>query len=71
MPPTPRLRSIDVLRGLVMVLMAIDHVRVYSARRRSRFSPARARFCTAAGWDTPARSHARSSRAACCWWSSS
>src|SRR5579884_1745619 len=39
--PTPasRLQSVDALRGAIMMLMAIDHLRDYLARSAMQFSP--------------------------------
>ena len=37
--PAPRLQSVDVLRGAIMMLMAIDHIRDYVARSAMQFLP--------------------------------
>src|SRR6516165_9838346 len=37
--PTPRIQSVDALRGAIMILMAIDHIRDYVARSAQQFSP--------------------------------
>ena len=37
--PTPRIQSVDALRGAIMMLMAIDHIRDYVARSAQQFSP--------------------------------
>jgi uncharacterized membrane protein len=37
--PGPRLQSVDALRGAIMMLMAIDHIRDFVARSAMQFSP--------------------------------
>lgn len=37
--PAPRIQSVDALRGAIMILMAIDHIRDYVARSAQLFSP--------------------------------
>jgi uncharacterized membrane protein len=37
--PAPRIQSVDAIRGAVMILMAIDHVRDFVARSAMQFSP--------------------------------
>lgn len=37
--PTPRIQSVDALRGAIMMLMAIDHIRDYVARCAQQFLP--------------------------------
>src|SRR5579872_123186 len=36
---TSRIQSVDALRGAIMMLMAIDHIRDYVARSAQQFSP--------------------------------
>lgn len=35
----PRIQSVDALRGSIMMLMAIDHIRDYFARSAQQFLP--------------------------------
>ena len=35
--PAPRIQSVDALRGAIMMLMAIDHIRDYVARSAQQF----------------------------------
>src|SRR5262249_31011392 len=37
--PAPRIQSVDALRGAIMMLMAIDHIRDYVARSAQKFLP--------------------------------
>ena len=37
--PAPRIQSVDALRGAIMILMAIDHIREYIARSAMQFLP--------------------------------
>ncbi|HYM76435.1 MAG TPA: heparan-alpha-glucosaminide N-acetyltransferase domain-containing protein [Candidatus Dormibacteraeota bacterium] len=37
--PAPRIQSVDALRGAIMMLMAIDHLRDYVARSAQQFLP--------------------------------
>ena len=37
--PAPRIQSVDALRGAIMMLMAIDHIRDYVARSAQHFLP--------------------------------
>ena len=39
-PSNPRIQSLDILRGVIMILMAIDHVRVYSGMPSGSHDPA-------------------------------
>jgi uncharacterized membrane protein len=38
-PPSSRLQSVDAMRGAIMMLMAIDHIRDYIARSAMQFLP--------------------------------
>src|SRR5689334_4802617 len=44
----PRIQSVDALRGAIMMLMAIDHIRDYVARSAMEFSPTDLTRATAA-----------------------
>jgi len=46
--PAPRIQSVDALRGAIMMLMAIDHIRDYVARSAQQFLPADLTRTTAA-----------------------
>jgi uncharacterized membrane protein len=37
--PAPRIQSVDALRGAIMMLMAIDHIRDFVARSAQQFQP--------------------------------
>ncbi|HLZ11549.1 MAG TPA: heparan-alpha-glucosaminide N-acetyltransferase domain-containing protein [Candidatus Acidoferrum sp.] len=38
-PPNPRILSVDALRGLIMIVMALDHVRDYVSAAAMSFNP--------------------------------
>src|SRR5580658_410649 len=53
----PRIQSVDALRGAIMILMAIDHIRDYIARSAMQFLPSDLTRTTAAIFFTRCITH--------------
>jgi uncharacterized membrane protein len=63
--PEPRIQSVDALRGAIMMLMAIDHIRDYVARSAQQFLPTDLTRTTPAIFSLPAGSPIFARRFSC------